>query len=149
MGMVPTYDVRSTASICCCFSHSAHWLPTRKKLLHTVANPARGLLNREIKKKVWQRPPPPPPPRAVRSEKKKKKKITRRIHMSRRYASRRYAGGFGTLLYLRVLLCHETSVDVSCVPSHATLPNIRPSCHLFKTPSPSLWRECTINNMAF
>ena len=35
-----------------------------KKLLYTVANPARGLLNREKKKKekVWQRPPPPPPP---------------------------------------------------------------------------------------
>ena len=32
-------------------SHSAHWLPTRKKLLYTVANPARGLLNREKKKK--------------------------------------------------------------------------------------------------
>ena len=49
-------------SICCCFSHSAHWLPTRKKLLYTVANPARGLLNREKKKKkkVWQRTPPPP-----------------------------------------------------------------------------------------
>ena len=26
---------------------SAYWLPTRKKLLYTVANPARGLLNRE------------------------------------------------------------------------------------------------------
>ena len=56
---------------CCCFSHSAHWLPTRKKLLYTVANPARGLLNREKKEKVWQRTPPPPPPaRAARSEKK-------------------------------------------------------------------------------
>ena len=37
-----------------------------KKLLYTVANPARSLLNRERKKrkkkKVWQRPPPPPPP---------------------------------------------------------------------------------------
>ena len=34
-----------------------------KKLLYTVANPARGLLNREkiIKEKVWQRTPPPPP----------------------------------------------------------------------------------------
>ena len=33
-----------------------------KKLLYTVANPARGLLNREKKKrkKVWQRPDPPP-----------------------------------------------------------------------------------------
>ena len=29
---------------------SAHWLPTRKKLLYTVANPARGLLNREKNK---------------------------------------------------------------------------------------------------
>ena len=28
-------------------AHSAHWLPSRKKLLYTVANPARGLLNRE------------------------------------------------------------------------------------------------------
>ena len=32
---------------CCCFSHSAYWLPTRKKKLYTVAHPARGLLNRE------------------------------------------------------------------------------------------------------
>ena len=33
-----------------------------KKLLYTVANPARGLLNRGEKKekKVWQRPPHPP-----------------------------------------------------------------------------------------
>ena len=37
--------------VVCCFSHSAHWLPTRKKLLYTVANRARGLLNREKKKK--------------------------------------------------------------------------------------------------
>ena len=68
----------SCCCCCCCFSHSAHWLPTRKKLLYTVANPARGLLNREKKEKekVWQRTPPPPPPRAllVRRKKKKKKK---------------------------------------------------------------------------
>ena len=40
-----------------------------EKLLYTVANPARGLLNREKKEneKVWQRPPPPA--RAARSEK--------------------------------------------------------------------------------
>ena len=31
----------------------------QKKLLYTVANPARGLLNREKKKNVWQRTPPP------------------------------------------------------------------------------------------
>ena len=35
-----------------------------KKLLYTVANPARGLLNREkrTKEKVWQHTPPPPTP---------------------------------------------------------------------------------------
>ena len=35
-----------------------------KKLLYTVANPARGLLNREkrTKEKVWQHTPPPPHP---------------------------------------------------------------------------------------
>ena len=45
---------------CCCFSHSAHWLPTRKKLLYTMANPARGLLNREKNKgngHKWVYPP--------------------------------------------------------------------------------------------
>ena len=44
-----------------------------KKLLYTVANPACGLLNREIKKnkKSGSAPPPPPPrARAARSEKK-------------------------------------------------------------------------------
>ena len=44
----------------------------RKKLLYTVANPARGLLNREKKRKSLAAPPPPPP-RAARSEKKIKK----------------------------------------------------------------------------
>ena len=44
------------------FSHSAHWLPTRKKLLYTVANPTRGLLNREKKKKKKSGSAPPPPP---------------------------------------------------------------------------------------
>ena len=68
-----------------------------KKLLYTVANPARGLLNREKKKKekVWQRTPPPP--RALLVRRKIKNKITRRIHIyiSRRYEGRRYAGGLG------------------------------------------------------
>ena len=42
-----------------------------KKLLYTVANPARGLLNREkrTKEKVWQHTPPPPTPHTARSEK--------------------------------------------------------------------------------
>ena len=55
-----------------------------KKLLYTVANPARGLLNREnrTKEKVWQHTPPPTP-HTARSE--KINKITRRIY-------RRYAG---------------------------------------------------------
>ena len=49
------------------------------KLLYTVANPVRGLLNREKKKKekVWQRPPSPPPARCSFGEKKKKKKKSR------------------------------------------------------------------------
>ena len=49
-----------------------------KKLLYTVANPARGLLNREKKKKekVWQRPPPPCA-RCSFGEKKKEKKKSR------------------------------------------------------------------------
>ena len=83
---------------CCCFSHSAHWLPTRKKLLYTVANPARGLLNREKNKNKKSGSASPPPARCSFGEKNKNKikiKITRRIHMSRRYASRRYAGGLG------------------------------------------------------
>ena len=80
--------VRRHRAICCycCFSHSAYWLPTRKKLLYTVANPARGLLNREkrTKEKVWQHTPPPPPlSHTAHSE--KINEITRRIY-------RRYAG---------------------------------------------------------
>ena len=57
---------------CCCFSHSAHWLPTRKKLLYTVANPARGLLNREKKKKKKSGSAPPPPPCALLVRRKNK-----------------------------------------------------------------------------
>ena len=70
---------------CCCFSHSAYWLPTRKKLLYTMANPARGLLNREkrTKENVWQYTPPPHPPTLL--VRRKINKITRRIY-------RRYAG---------------------------------------------------------
>ena len=41
----PDQILRHVVVVCCCFSHSAHWLPARKKLLYTVANPARGLLN--------------------------------------------------------------------------------------------------------
>ena len=48
----------------------------------------------EKNKKVPQRPPPPPPPPHC-SFGEKKQQITRRIHMSRRYANRRYGGGLG------------------------------------------------------
>ena len=68
----------------CCFSHSAHWLPTRKKLPYTVVNPARGLLNRKKKQKNHAR---------CSFRETNKQKITRRI--SRRYAGRRYAGCLG------------------------------------------------------
>ena len=45
-----------------------------KKLLYTVANPARGLLNREKRKRKSLAAHPPPPPRAARSEKKETNK---------------------------------------------------------------------------
>ena len=67
-------------------------------VLHTVANPARGLLNREKKKKK-SLAAPPPPPRAARSEKKKKKN-TRRIHsLGAMQVGVTQAGGLGPSLY--------------------------------------------------
>ena len=73
-------ELQSTAGsgcrcCCCCFLHPAYWLPTRKKLLYPVANPARGLLNRErrTQEKVWQHTPPFSPLDAARSEKVKSK----------------------------------------------------------------------------
>ena len=45
-----------------------------KKILYTVANPARGLLNRgKKKKKKSGSAPPPPPPRALLVRRKNKK----------------------------------------------------------------------------
>ena len=59
-----------------------------KKLLYTVANSARGLLNRETKqKKVWQRFPLSP-----RCSFGEKIKVMRRIYKSRCYPGRRYPG---------------------------------------------------------
>ena len=73
-----------------------------------VANPKKTTLHggqsrswsaeqgkKEKKRKSLAAPPPPPPPPALLVRRKKKKKIMRRIHMSRRYASRCYAGGLG------------------------------------------------------
>ena len=62
-----------------------------KKLLYTVANPARGLLNRK-KKKSLAAHPPPPPPLSSRCSFGEKIKVTQRTNMSRYYAGRRYAG---------------------------------------------------------
>ena len=65
--------VRGKKCCCCCrFSHSAHWLPTRRKLLilYTVANPAGGLLNRG--KKEEKKCLAAPPPRALLVRRKKK-----------------------------------------------------------------------------
>ena len=79
---------------CCCFSHSAHWLPARKTTLHGGQS-CSWSAEQGKKKEVWQRPSPPPPPRALLVRREKKKIITRRIHMSRSYASRRHVGGLG------------------------------------------------------
>ena len=79
--------ITTCLSCCCCllFLTFSVLVANPKKLLYTVANPARGLLNREkrTKEKVWQHTPPPTP-HTARSE--KINKITRRIY-------RRYAGG--------------------------------------------------------
>ena len=64
--------------------------PKKTTSIYTVANPARGLLNRETKtKKSLAAPPPPPPPTLLV---RRKIKVMRRIYMSRCYAGRRYAG---------------------------------------------------------
>ena len=61
---------------CCCllllFLPFSVLIANPKKLLYTVANPARGLLNREkrTKEKVWQHTPPPHPPHCLFGENK-------------------------------------------------------------------------------
>ena len=66
-----------------------------KKLLYTVANPARGLLNREkrTKEKVWQHTPP----HTARSEKNKNhaSHLQQALHRSRSF-SRPYKDTFGS-----------------------------------------------------
>ena len=56
-----------------------------KKLLHTVANPARGRLNRKKKKSLAELPPPPSLRALLVRRRKRKRKITRCIHKSRRH----------------------------------------------------------------
>ena len=67
-----------------------------KKLLYTVANPARGLLNREKSTKKKSGSIPAPNPHTARSE--KINKITRRIQALRRSwsVSRPYVDTFGS-----------------------------------------------------
>ena len=73
--------------------------PEKKyQVLYTVANPARGLLNKgkkeKRKKKKSGSAPPPPPARCSFGEKKKKKKSRdASTCLARRYEGRRYAGG--------------------------------------------------------
>ena len=60
-----SYVVRGCCCCRCCFSHSAYCICCQlgKNLLYMVANPARGLLNREkrTKRKIMAAPPPPLP----------------------------------------------------------------------------------------
>ena len=59
---------------CCCllFLTFSALVANPKKLLYTVANPARGLLNKEKKKKKKSGSAPPPPPQEARSVNVKK-----------------------------------------------------------------------------
>ena len=77
------------------------------------------------KKKSGSPPPPPPPSHAARSEKNKKyenTKITRRIHMPRRYASRRYAGGLGLSRVRTKDSCDSSARPMGVASQNSTLP---------------------------
>ena len=60
---------------CCCVSHSAYWLPTRKKILYKVASPARGLLNREKRTTTKMSGSAPPSPHCCSFGEKINKRI--------------------------------------------------------------------------
>ena len=96
-GPALTRNTKERASgCCCCFSHSAHWLPTRKTTLH--GGRSRSWSAEQGKKenrKSLAASPPPPPQRAARSEKNKNKNHATHPHVlfHRRYGGRRYAGG--------------------------------------------------------
>ena len=64
---------RAVLLFCCCFSHSAHWLPTRKKTtLHGGQSRSWSAeQGKKEKEKVWQRTPPPPRARCSFGEKNK------------------------------------------------------------------------------
>ena len=96
-----------------------------KKTLH-VANPARGLLNREniTKEKVWQRTPPPTL-HAAHSETKNKNHVTHLQALRRsRSVSRPYKDFFdsstrskGVASQISTLSCAMTTFPVSLLPS--------------------------------
>ena len=69
-----------------------------KKLLYTVANPARGLLNREkrTKEKVWEHTPPPHPPHCSFGENKKNHATHLQALRSSWSVSRPYKDTFGS-----------------------------------------------------
>ena len=66
----------------------------KKTVLYTVANPARGLLNREkrTKEKVWQHTPLPPPPcsthKLLREHKNKNTKTRQKRERKNMYINR-------------------------------------------------------------
>ena len=109
-----------------------YWLPTRKKLLYyytVVANPARGLLNREREQKNNSGSIPPPPTMLVRSKNKIKNRATHDIvqALSRsRSVSRPYKDSFGSSTRSKgvasqnsTLPCAITSFPVSLLHSFA------------------------------
>ena len=117
-----------------------HWLPTRKILLYTVANPACGL-NRKKKerKSLAAHPPPPPHPRALLAR-RGKKKITRRIHMSRRYTNRCYAGGLGCAFHQTTgenFSEKNSELDAANVASNRRLRQRQPQVQRCRRTSPS------------
>ena len=65
-------DLYSTVLLLLLFLTFSVLVANPKKILYTVANPARGLLNREkrTKEKVWQHTPPPHPPHCSFGENK-------------------------------------------------------------------------------
>ena len=111
---------------CCCFSHSA-LVANPKKLLYKVANPARGLLNREkrTKENIWQRIPPSSTLHAARSEKINKNHVTHLQALRRsRSVSRPYNDSFdsstkskGVASQNSTLPCAIATLPVSLLPS--------------------------------
>ena len=70
---IHTYMVQKHGleSCCCCFSHSAYWLPTEKTTQHGGQSRSWSAeQGKEDKRKVWQHTPPPHPPHCSFGENK-------------------------------------------------------------------------------